>query len=273
MKEEIREKLEICNTIKDFKGLSAESVKEILGKDTSEILSHKNAFLGRSGECRFVVFNLPQGISCPEATEICSKGCYQIIPEAMLAAKNHDSAVVLYRKMNLLKSLQDDFVNNMINKINRLRPNHGEKIFIRIHASGDFYSKDYIRKWFEIALRIKESRKEYTFVAYTKSMNKLKAVMENKLELDNIYMRVCNKTREEYKISDFNINIIGSIMDDTNSETKKIIDEFNLPKYIVTNNKKEVTDCAKKACADCKKCYIFPMKDVYTILRKNKKKK
>lgn len=269
MKEEIRKKLEICKTVKDLKELSAESVKEILDKDTSKMLSDKNAFLGKNNKYRFKVFNLPQGISCPEATKICRKGCYQINPEAMLAAQNRDSAVLVYRKMNLLKSLQDDFVENMVNKINRLRPKTSEKIFIRIHASGDFYSQEYIRKWFEIALRIKESRKTYTFVAYTKSMSILKNMMEDKEKLDNIYMKVCKKTLKEYKISDFNINIIGSIMDDTNTETKKIIDEFNLPKYIVTSNEEKVTDyCGDKACVDCRNCYTFPMKDVCTILRK-----
>lgn len=271
MKEEIRKKLEKCMVIKDFEELSTESIKEILGEDTSKILSDQNVFLGRNKEYRFEVFNLPQGISCPEATKICSEGCYQIIPEAMLAAPNRNSAVLIHRKINLLKSLQDDFVENMINKINGLRPNPGEKIFIRIHASGDFYSEDYIRKWFEIALRIKESRKAYTFVAYTKSMNRLEAVMENKEELDNIYMRVCKKILNEYRIGDFNINIIGSIMDDTNTETKKIIDKFNIPKYIVTSNEKEdMYYCANEICAECRKCYTFPMKDICTILRKKK---
>lgn len=271
MIEEIRKKLEICKTVDDLNGLSPESVKEILDKDTSEMLSDKNTFLGNNEQYGFKVFNLPQGISCPEATEICRKGCYQIIPEAMLAAENRDSAVLVYRKMNLLKSLQDDFVEKMVNKINRFRQKPDQKIFIRIHASGDFYSKDYIRKWFEIALRIKESRKAYSFVAYTKSMNILKEVMEERVELDKIYMRVCKKTLKEYKISDFNINIIGSVMDDTKAEIKAIMDDFNLPQYIVTDDEENtITDyCDNKLCVDCRKCYTFPMKDVCTILRKN----
>ena len=274
MKEEIRGKLEGCNNIGDFKKLSAEEVKSLLDEDTSKILTSNNTFLGRNEKYRFEVFNLPQGISCPESTEICRQNCYQITPEGMLAAQGCDSAVLAYRKMNLLKSLQNNFVDNMVGKILRLRPHEGENIIIRIHASGDFYSPEYMRKWFEIALRIHKLEKPYKFVAYTKSMNILRSVMANKEELDKIYNNVCGKTLKKYKISDFNINLIGSVMDDTNSEAKEIMNDFKLPKYIVTNEEKkgiEIVDCKNIACADCKgrKCYTFPMKDVYTKLRKN----
>lgn len=274
MEEKIRKQLEMCKSINDFRNMSYEIIKKILDNDTSDLLKGDNGFLGQSEKIRFEVFNLPQGISCPESTEICRQGCYQINPEKMHQAPNRDSAVKFYRKKNLLKSMQKDFVDNMVKNIKGLRPKKGQNIIIRIHGSGDFYSQEYMRKWFEIALRIRESSKPYVFVAYTKSMNILKCVMEKKTELDDLYMRVCGKTLDQYKIEDFNINLIGSVMDDTDLKAKNIMDEFKLPKYIVTSKeKKDVYYCGDVACADCDglKCYTFPMHDVYTVLRTKKK--
>lgn len=268
MKEEIRKKLEGCNNIEDFKKLSAEEVKSLLDEDRSKILTDNNTFLGRNEKYRFEVFNLPQGISCPESTKICRQNCYQITPEGMLAAQGCDSAVLAYRKMNLLKSLQDNFADNMVGKILRLRPHEGENIIIRIHASGDFYSTEYMRKWFEIALRIHKLQKPYKFVAYTKSINILKSVMEDKARLDDIYSNVFGQTLQKYKISDFNIMIIGSIMDDTCIQKQEIINKYNLPKYIVTRDtQSNLKDCEEKSCANCMECYKDSMKCVKTILR------
>lgn len=268
MKEEVRKKLEKCNTIEEFERLSVEEVNNILQEDTSDILTDNNTFLGRKQSIRFEVFNLPQGISCPEATAICRNNCYQITPEGMLAAKDCDSAVLAYRKMNLLKSLQDNFADNMVAKILRLRPNEGENIIIRIHASGDFYSPEYMRKWFEIALRTYKAGKTYKFVAYTKSINILKSVMEDRAKLDDIYIRIFGQTLEKYEISDFNIMIIGSIMDDTCIEKQRIIDNYNLPKYIVTkDHKPNLKNCEEKTCANCMECYKESMKTIITRLR------
>ena len=45
------------------------------------------------------------------------------------------------------ESLKSDFVDRMIKEIK----GHKNLKYFRIHASGDFYSKEYIRKWIKIA--------------------------------------------------------------------------------------------------------------------------
>ena len=64
-----------------------------------------------------------------------------------------------YRR--LANSKKDDFVLNMIIEIIE-----SQKNYIRIHSSGDFYSREYQQKWFSIC----EALPHVTFYAYTKTI-------------------------------------------------------------------------------------------------------
>ena len=88
---------------------------------------------------------LDGSLTCPNAGK-CLSGCYArqgaYIWGTVKAA--HDT------KFKLSKT--DSFVNDMVldifGKLERLQDS--ETLFIRIHDAGDFYSKEYTRKWFEI---------------------------------------------------------------------------------------------------------------------------
>ena len=59
-------------------------------------------------------------------------------------------------------------------------------------------------------------------------------------------------------------------MDDTKAGDIEIAEKYKLPKYIVTEHDTGDLHVCKKegeTCADCSKCYEFPMEDVKTILR------
>ena len=61
-------------------------------------------------------------------------------------------------------------------------------------------------------------------------------------------------------------------MDDTDKDAKLIAEKWGLPVYFVTKNENpDLEDCKGKACAECLKCYNFPMKSVVTNLRGKKK--
>lgn len=270
MNEELRKKLEGLKVLEDFLGLTEAELDALAAQDSVKMLTGQNGFLGRSNNVIFRSFDLPRLITCPEATCKCIEKCYQISVEKRHRAAGRDSAVTLRRKMNLIKSLKNNFVDRMYNEIMRLKPGIDKTLCIRIHSSGDFYNEEYLLKWFEIALKVKQAGKGYIFAAYTKSLHILDNVMNDKPKLDEVYSRVCGRTKNKYEIEDFNIRLIGSIMDDTSKETKQLINKYDLYKHIVTEEKRaDLVDCAGEdgPCAACMRCYNHPEKEIYARLR------
>ena len=267
--------LKRCSSIEAIKGLSDEE-KELLRQqaDKNDRMQCNNDFLGSNPNVKFFTFNLPRKLACPGRTDICARGCYQAISEEMLKEKGRDSQVLYSRKLNWFLAEQDDFVERILKEIMRRKPKADQRIIFRIHASGDFYSEEYLKKWMKIALITKLKNKNYDFVAYTKSYSELNNVLSNQAGLWKLYQEAYNAAKiaipQEKKLSlaDFNLNIIASYMDDTEEEKKRIAEKWNLPVYFVTeDNSLELTDCEADPCSECLKCYTFPMENVVTRLR------
>lgn len=267
--------LKRCSSIEAIKGLSDEE-KELLREqaDKNDRMQCNNDFLGSNRNVKFFTFNLPRKLACPGRTDICARGCYQAISEEMLKEKGRDSQVLYSRKLNWFLAEQDDFVERILKEIMRRKPKADQRIIFRIHASGDFYSEEYLKKWMKIALITKLKNKNYDFVAYTKSYSELNNVLSNQAGLWKLYQEAYNAAKiaipQEKKLSlaDFNLNIIASYMDDTEEEKKRIAEKWNLPVYFVTeDNSLELTDCEADSCSECLKCYTFPMENVVTRLR------
>lgn len=267
--------LKRCSSVEAINGLSDEE-KELLRNqaDKNDRMQCNNDFLGSNETVKFFTFNLPRRMTCPGKTKICAIGCYQSISEDMLKGKERDSQVLYSRKLNWFLAEQDDFVERILKEIIKRRPKANQRIIFRIHASGDFYSEKYLEKWMKIALITKLMNKNYDFVAYTKSYIELNNVLSNQVGLRKLYKEAYNAAgieipeEKELSLSDFNLNIIASYMDDTEEEKKHIAEKWNLPIYFVTeDNNLELTDCEAKPCSICLKCYTFPMKNVVTILR------
>lgn len=100
------------------------------------------------------IFDLPYYITCPGATIACKQYCYA------KKAERAYNAVLPYRMLNYNLSTTKHFVKDMVAEIHRMKFK-----CIRIHASGDFYSQEYLDKWCAIA----EQCKDTTFYSYTKS--------------------------------------------------------------------------------------------------------
>lgn len=98
------------------------------------------------------IFNLPTGTTCKPRV-LCSEYCY-----AKKAEKIYP-AVRPSRMRNYEAAKRLDFSDEMIKLLNKSK----YKV-TRIHESGDFYSVDYIRKWYTIA----KTLPDHTFYAYTK---------------------------------------------------------------------------------------------------------
>lgn len=210
-------------------------------KNARIYLSTGNRKLQGSKAVKFLIFNLPAIKTCPYATEHCKKLCYASKAERLY------KGVLPCREQNLAESKKSSFVLDMYSiifgYINKPSYKAAEKIYFRIHESGDFYSQEYFDKWVDIA----KAFPVVTFLAYTKSV---KYVMNTEKRIpDNLIVRF-------------------SLWDDTKPSEKGIADLLNLPTYtaeILTSDKiKALGDryCECRDCGACGKCYGREVKDI-----------
>jgi hypothetical protein len=92
--------------------------------------------------------------TCPFAGS-CAKFCY-----AQKGAYIWSNVKPAFQ-FRYLATKSDDFVENMVAELTKKRVD-----ILRVHDSGDYYSKAYIGKWMEIAKRLPNVR----FYSYTKSI-------------------------------------------------------------------------------------------------------
>ena len=100
-------------------------------------------------------------LTCPFADE-CVKFCY-----ARKGAYIWSNVKPAFEKRYEL-SKTDQFVGAMYNEIVKKKPD-----YVRVHDSGDYYSKAYLKKWIDIALLFPEVK----FYSYTNSVLMLKAAV------------------------------------------------------------------------------------------------
>lgn len=128
------------------------------------LLSFGNSKLKKDG---IASFSLPAGKTCPMAKD-CLKGCY-----AMQGFFNMPSVKLKYASN--FKATKDaaKFTHLMRESIEKQKPK-----IIRIHASGDFYSKQYFMAWLWIA-QLFPNVKMY---AYTKMVLMVKTIQQDFLQ-------------------------------------------------------------------------------------------
>lgn len=100
-----------------------------------------------------LIWNLPRLLTCPGAGQ-CVEYCYEKKIERIYPG------VKVSRQRNLEFSKREDFVQRIVEYLRKRK----ERL-VRIHESGDFYSRDYLEKWKEIARQVNDK----IFLAYSKS--------------------------------------------------------------------------------------------------------
>ena len=195
-----------------------------------------NKKLVNTDSIRFMIWNLPAQITCPFATEHCKAFCYAKKAERVYPQ------VLPCRMQNLEESKKDEFVNRMIQTICYYLDSKsfaGKKCYFRIHESGDFYNREYAKKWLTICRWFNRSEKyanRIQFLAYTKSV----VYFVGEAIPDNMIIRF-------------------SIWDDTSEKQIDIAKLVNLPIYTAvenfTDDMKEESKCECADCATCGKCY------------------
>lgn len=168
----------------------------------------KNAKL-KKAEYDTVNFGIPALKTCP-SKDICGKYCYAnkgafIWPTVKAAYE--------YRYQTTKRK---DFIELATTTLAKKRATH-----VRIHDSGDFYNKEYLYKWFEIARNLPSK----TFYAYTKRVKLLKDNMA--LKPDNMVIIYSLGGKEDHLI-DQNI--------DRHSKIFNSLDELLKEGYIDTSD-------------------------------------
>lgn len=237
--------------------------------------SRGNRSLPCTDEYEVVIFNLPAvalredgRIICCEAPERCKKVCY---------AKRDQRYPNVYknRKENYEISLTDDFVELVqayIDEVIKELEDVDKQIVVRIHESGDFYSRDYLDKWVQIANHYKANEK-ILFMAYTKSITILKGYLDEKgIDLKDTHIKLRfsimkSDDDENNNTSSEKIDIAESLRTQGLRYYTLLKSGDDLPKgdnidSCILNIKEN------KTCADCEmKCY-FDDKDIVAFERR-----
>lgn len=181
-----------------------------------KLMVRGNSKLDKSILC----FSLPPIVTCSNCAD-CKDTCYAV------KSFNRWPNVKIAWEKNLAESRKDSFVEKIINQIKKSKTVKT----VRIHVSGDFYSKKYITKWNEIIAACPDIQ----FYAYTKVQGK------------TVFAEICKNN---------NFNLIDSVAPDglPNYGDRKRIDYLVSVGYeICPATEKKLGDitCGK----DCNKCY------------------
>lgn len=224
------------------------------GLEVVNVLNVKdgNGKLVPDDEIIYIIWNLPCMVTCPNATDACKIACYAEASEVQ-----YPETTLKSRYLNLAACTgenSDTFVNNMIFTIEKLlksdKYKSRKKIRVRIHESGDFFSKTYAMQWIKIARHF-INNPNVVFMAYTKSFSFFDGVKLPK----NLVLR-------------------ASIWQDTKKEDLETIKRNHWPVYMAIPDsleeyaiKKHFIKCDCKDCSKCEKhCYTKYNKKMYTLL-------
>ena len=128
--------------------------------EASFFLEKGNSKIGEGNEqySKVLVWNLPPVITCPSASDWCTKHCYNADSRESVfpISKWNSNWSLILNNISLVK-------NKIVEEVNRT----DESVAFRIHSSGDFFSNDYINMWIDIL----DSCPKAKFWAYTRSWN------------------------------------------------------------------------------------------------------
>lgn len=140
-------------------------------------LLKQNAKMKKSSAGIFYNFGIPAFrsttglVTCPSARN-CVSGCY-----ARSGTYGFSNVKAAY-EARLTATLLSGFVGRMVAEIeSKLVKAKGKQVFIRVHDSGDFYSKEYQQTWYNIA-RFFLDIPSVKFYAYTKQVSQTKSLVE-----------------------------------------------------------------------------------------------
>lgn len=217
-------------------------IYEITHKDGITVVYHTsdgNRKPKPTEKVNFLIFNLLARYTCPFRTILCggdedNKGkCYAF------KAENVYPEVKPARMDNYKATLLQYFVIDMVYIIaDRVKKQRKQKLVVRIHESGDFYSQMYADKWLAIADRISKmdfGKKVVKMMAYTKSF----PYFDGK-NIPNV------------------LKVRASLWADTKPEMLEIVKRNGWHTYSAVDKfdgSNSYTECHCKDCGECEQCW------------------
>lgn len=205
--------------------------------------SDHNKKLKKTARDHWYIFNLPAVITCPGATPDCIKYCYARKAEKMYPSANKRRAI------NFITAVQAEFAERMIYTLYvelYAAEKRGARLNVRIHESGDFFSREYLEKWLTVAA---ELNTVVSFWNYTKSFDFIYSPAEAAA-----------------------INSRGSVWADTKPADVEKIAALNMPIYTayaeeeIARRRAAGEKFFKCRCADCSNCRACINSNVKTII-------
>ena len=159
----------------------AESLLKYSDKKMNEIKAYKkrtgflknsNSKLGR----KIYAFDLPAVVSCPDSSE-CFKDCYANKGTFLWKSAKQSNTFNYAIALNDIKYLEKELIKEIEKKNIK---------FIRIHSSGDFFSKEYFLMWCNIAKHF-EGLKIFT---YSKAPQIDRKLIPSNLNIINSFIEI-----------------------------------------------------------------------------------
>ena len=162
--------------VKEILTYSKEKINEIKAyKKRTGYLKNSNSKLGR----KIYAFDLPAVISCPDYKE-CFKTCYANKGTFLFKSTKQSNTFNYSIAIHDIKYLQAELIKEIIKK--KIKT-------IRIHSSGDFFSKEYFLMWVNIANRFKE----INIFTYSKAPQIKDFKLPNNFNIINSFIEYDNK--------------------------------------------------------------------------------
>lgn len=195
-------------------------------------------------DAMFIIWNIPAVITCPYRTALCEASCYALKAERLYPS------VKASRLANYEASKADDFAVKMVYTIlKETEKTPNKNIVFRIHESGDFYNKEYLNKWLQVARYFEATQERHiVFMAYTKSVS--------------YFLGVSKPSNWVNRFSDW---------EDTDEEQRAIARALELPVYTAVKKGYDfegnnVIKCECKDCMTCGKCWDESNKVIACII-------
>lgn len=180
-----------------------------------------NKKLCKNEKIQYILFNLLQIVTCPNATEGCLKFCYANKSNNNVNVKNSTSRNS--RVKNTVLSMYSNFPEIVTEVIRLVYNTTNKKVFFRWHESGDIYSKQYFEKMKEVMI----TNTLVDFMFYTKTIFTLEEINEiNKMP--NVSMRYSlddtsstTVAKKVHKENILNTIVVGA------SQLCEVVEEFD----------------------------------------------
>jgi hypothetical protein len=180
-----------------------------------------NKKLCKNEKIQFILFNLLQVVTCPNATEGCLKFCYANKSNNNIKVKN--SASRISRTKNTVLSMYANFEEIVTEVIKLVESSTNKSTVFRWHESGDIYSKEY----FEKMINIMSKNSSVQFMFYTKTIFTLSKINEIN-NMKNVSMRYSLDDTSSAKIVQrvHEENILNTIVIQE-QELSQVVKEFD----------------------------------------------